>query len=83
MFQKSKFNFFFQYAIGMHAREWISVAVALFLIRQLVESNKLYKNLVQELDWYILPVANPDGYVHTHTTDRLWTKSIGSGGSGR
>ena len=68
---------------GIHAREWISVAVALFIIKQLVESNKSYKNLIQDIDWYILPVANPDGYVHSHTTDRLWSKSIGSGIIGR
>ena len=66
---------------GIHAREWISVAVALFVIRQLVEFHKSYKSLVQDLDWYILPVANPDGYVYTHTTDRLWTKSRSLGDS--
>lgn len=49
--------------------------MALFIIRQLVEHHKSYKNLIDDLDWYILPLANPDGYVFTHTVDRLWRKS--------
>ncbi|XP_025409670.1 carboxypeptidase B-like [Sipha flava] len=59
---------------GIHAREWIAPAVALYVMRQLVE-NKSYRKLVSEVDWYILPVVNADGYEYSHTTDRLWRKS--------
>lgn len=30
---------------------------------------------MQEFDWYFLPVANPDGYEYSHTTDRMWRKT--------
>ncbi|XP_035732266.1 carboxypeptidase B-like isoform X2 [Vespa mandarinia] len=60
---------------GMHAREWISVAVATYILSQLVERNSSYTKLLDLSDWIILPVANPDGYEYTHTYDRLWRKT--------
>ncbi|XP_034178423.2 carboxypeptidase B-like isoform X1 [Osmia lignaria lignaria] len=60
---------------GMHAREWISTAVATYIMSQLVEKNSSYSKLLDSSDWMILPVANPDGYEFTHTGDRLWRKT--------
>ncbi|GLH14749.1 Zinc carboxypeptidase A 1, partial [Gryllus bimaculatus] len=60
---------------GMHAREWIAPAVALYALKQLVENVKVNRRVAEAADWYILPVANPDGYEYTHTTDRLWRKT--------
>ncbi|KAI9553883.1 hypothetical protein GHT06_019153 [Daphnia sinensis] len=59
---------------GIHAREWISPAVATYIIQQLVEVPANAK-LLANVDWYIMPVMNPDGYEYTHTTDRLWRKT--------
>jgi len=33
------------------------------------------KVLVDRIDWYIFPVINPDGFVFTHSGDRLWRKT--------
>ena len=46
---------------GIHAREWISPATAAFLMRRLVENNHANQDLIDFFDFYILPVANPDG----------------------
>lgn len=51
---------------GIHAREWISPAMTTYIIQELVE-NPANSALVNALDWYILPVANPDGYEYTRT----------------
>ena len=45
---------------GIHAREWISPAVVTNIIHRLVEfSENSY--LYNSVDWFILPVHNPDG----------------------
>ncbi|XP_055841090.1 carboxypeptidase B-like [Episyrphus balteatus] len=60
---------------GIHAREWIAPAAALYVINQLVENFAANKDLLATYDWVVLPVANPDGYEYTHTTSRMWRKT--------
>lgn len=55
-----------------HAREWISTAVALKLIRWLADSGSV---LTATHDVWVIPVENPDGYQYTFTTDRYWRKN--------
>ncbi|KAK4877366.1 hypothetical protein RN001_009872 [Aquatica leii] len=65
---------------GIHAREWIAPAMALYVINQLVE-NSGNAHLLDLVDWHILPVLNPDGYEYSHTRERFWrkTRSISAG----
>ncbi|KAJ3660726.1 hypothetical protein Zmor_005162 [Zophobas morio] len=63
---------------GIHAREWIAPATALYLINQLVE-NSANRYLIENIDWIILPSANPDGYEYSWTNDRLWRKTVSPG----
>ena len=61
---------------GIHAREWISPAVATYHMRELVENGDKYPSeIVDQVDWYILPVHNPDGYEYSRVRDRFWRKS--------
>jgi murein tripeptide amidase MpaA len=59
---------------GIHAREWAAVMSAVYLLRQLTENLSENPELLK-VDWVILPVANPDGYVYSHVKDRLWRKN--------
>ncbi|KAJ8932657.1 hypothetical protein NQ314_014534 [Rhamnusium bicolor] len=59
---------------GIHAREWIAPSMALYIINQLVE-NATNAHLYANVDWVLIPVANPDGYEFTHSNTRMWRKT--------
>jgi len=66
----------------IHAREWITGAVGTYIIDQLLNSNETeIQSWLDDYDFYILPITNPDGYEFTHTTDRFWRKSRSLNGS--
>ncbi|XP_075687371.1 carboxypeptidase O-like [Rhinoderma darwinii] len=63
---------------GIHAREWIAVAYCQWFMREILSRQKtdalIYK-LLKQVDFYVIPVLNVDGYVYTWTTERLWRKN--------
>jgi len=66
---------------GIHAREWISPAVATFIVRELVEDYAEHPDYLDKVNWYFLPSANPDGYAYSWEHDRLWRKTRSEHGS--
>lgn len=67
---------------GIHAREWVSPAVVLYFIHQLVtqyDNDPQIRHFVDQMEWYIVPLLNPDGYEYSRSsTDpeiRLWRKN--------
>ncbi|XP_071975590.1 carboxypeptidase O-like [Engystomops pustulosus] len=63
---------------GFHAREWISVAFCQWFVNEIVSthrSNTVLNNVLKEVDLYIVPIFNVDGYIYTWTTERLWRKN--------
>nr|XP_027200304.1 carboxypeptidase A2-like [Dermatophagoides pteronyssinus] len=51
-----------------HAREWVTVTTALYIIDQAIYSKI-------PINFIIVPVLNVDGYVYTWTKDRMWRKN--------
>uniref|UniRef100_A0A6J0SV29 Carboxypeptidase B n=1 Tax=Pogona vitticeps TaxID=103695 RepID=A0A6J0SV29_9SAUR len=71
---------------GFHAREWISPAFCQWFVREAVQgygTEALMTHLLDNLDFYVLPVLNIDGYVYTWTKSRMWrkTRSANAGSS--
>ena len=50
---------------GSRGEVWIGPATLMFVIRELVEHESRHPSLTRDLDWFILPVMNPDGYAYT------------------
>lgn len=49
--------------------------VPIFLNIKLTANQRQYSHYLNNIDIYVLPVANPDGYEYTWTTDRSWRKT--------
>ncbi|XP_020836589.1 carboxypeptidase B [Phascolarctos cinereus] len=63
---------------GFHAREWISPAFCQWFVREAVSTygtETQMTNILDKLDFYVLPVFNIDGYVYSWTENRLWRKT--------
>ncbi len=70
---------------GAHAREWIGPATIAFVADALVNghgADPRITTLVDGLCWHIVPLANPDGYEHTWSVNRLWRKTRRDNGDG-
>jgi hypothetical protein len=62
-----------------HAREWVATEMAMRLIKYLTAnygSDGRMTNLLDTVEVWVVPVANPDGYQFTFTTERLWRKNL-------
>ncbi|XP_032081575.1 mast cell carboxypeptidase A-like [Thamnophis elegans] len=63
---------------GIHAREWISPAFCQWFVKEAVTTYGRDKDmtlLLDNINFYVLPVFNVDGYVWTWTKDRMWRKN--------
>uniref|UniRef100_A0A8C5R319 Carboxypeptidase O n=1 Tax=Leptobrachium leishanense TaxID=445787 RepID=A0A8C5R319_9ANUR len=63
---------------GIHAREWIAVAFCQWFIKEILEnqnSNPVIRKALHNVDFYVVPVLNIDGFIYSWTTDRLWRKN--------
>lgn len=76
----------FAFTGTQHAREWGGTMTAMWIIDRLVEDADTDTRVGAVLDAsevFVFPVMNPDGYLHSWSTSRLWRKNrrLNSGGS--
>lgn len=47
---------------GVHGRSWISHHAGLYMLRQLIENRADNLDILEAVDFVIIPIVNPDGY---------------------
>ncbi|KAB1278533.1 Carboxypeptidase O [Camelus dromedarius] len=65
---------------GIHAREWIAPAFCQWFVKEILQNykdNSRIRRLLKNLDFYVLPVLNIDGYIYTWTTVSLSSLVLG------
>ncbi|KAL7622591.1 hypothetical protein AAE478_008101 [Parahypoxylon ruwenzoriense] len=63
---------------NVHAREWITSKVVEYILYQIVigyGNDNVVQKALDNYDFYVLPVVNPDGFVYSQTDYRLWRKN--------
>ncbi len=66
------------YNAAQHAREWATPPIIAWIADQLLTNYATdcrIKQLVDQVDFYLVPIVNPDGYVWTWGPDRMWRKN--------
>jgi carboxypeptidase T len=65
--------------VGLHhAREWIAAEVPLRFaefIADRIADNPRIAALVEAGELWFVPVLNPDGYLYSHTVERMWREN--------
>jgi murein tripeptide amidase MpaA len=61
-----------------HAREWVTPMSVMYVVDRFLETyatDARVRNIVDHIDFYIMPCVNPDGYEYTRTTNSQWRKN--------
>lgn len=63
---------------GIHSREWVSQATGVWTANKIATDygqDASLTSLLNKMDVFLMIVTNPDGYVFTHTSNRMWRKT--------
>ena len=68
-----------------HAREWIAPMATIYAADRLIgeyDVDPVVKELVDDVEFLLVPIVNPDGYIYTWGPDRWWRTNRRDNGDG-
>ncbi|XP_019399525.1 PREDICTED: carboxypeptidase A1-like [Crocodylus porosus] len=73
---------------GIHSREWVTQATGVWFAKKIISDygkDESLTAILDKMDIFLEIITNPDGFVFTHTKNRMWrkTRSINAGSSCR
>ncbi|XP_058153342.1 carboxypeptidase A1 [Dasypus novemcinctus] len=63
---------------GIHSREWVTQASGVWFAKKIVQDfgqDATFTSILNDMDIFLEIVTNPDGFVFTHTKNRMWRKT--------
>lgn len=66
---------------NVHAREWITGMAGVYAVEKLVEKVKSSPDYLDGVEVVMMPIANPDGFIHTEGLARFHRKNMNTNNS--
>ncbi len=73
------------YFCAVHAREWVTTTVVPYFATHLLSNygiDPAITDLVDHVEFFLVPVGNPDGFEYSWDHDRMWRKNRRDNGDG-
>jgi hypothetical protein len=68
----------FVVSAAQHAREWVTPMTVMYVAERLLQgygSDARASAALDKLEFLLVPVTNPDGYVYSHEANAMWRKN--------
>jgi len=66
---------------NLHAREWITAMAGVYAVENLIKAVQSDSTFLDGIEVVMMPMANPDGFMHTETTKRFHRKNVNKNSS--
>jgi len=64
------------FTFNLHAREWITGMAGVYAVEKFIEMVKANPEYIKGMEVVMVPMANPDGFLHSTTQDRFHRKNM-------
>jgi len=63
------------FTFQLHAREWVAGMTGVYTAENFINALKAEPDYIRGTEIVLVPISNPDGFVYSATSDRMWRKN--------